>query len=359
MLAEHFERGGDRRARGRCCIARAAEQALAACDFAGASRAPSGVACGARRRGARRAAAGAGRGARWRGEFAAAARAGARRWRCCRAARRRGSRPRTRPPRRAASSATSPALERGRQALLRAAPTRSRDARRARHRDRERRVPAVQHGSHALAQALLDVVELVAPAVDEPAHPRADLSGAVVALDVHRRRRRVPRVRARGRSRRSSARATCATRACSAATSATRASRSARIAEAERSAARRARPGDAARARRTSSRPSKHNLGRALAARGELAEALRVEAEAVAAFDAQGDRRLAGRRAAVPRRDPCAQGELARRRSARCALALAQLAAADAGADARDARARSSLASGRVVEALDRGARGA
>ena len=39
---------------------------------------------------------------------------------------------------------------------------------------------------------------------------------------------------------------------------------------------------------------AKHNLGRALQMRGDLVEAATVEAEAVQAFDAQGDRRLAG-----------------------------------------------------------------
>ncbi|MEP6863661.1 MAG: protein kinase [Deltaproteobacteria bacterium] len=95
---------------------------------------------------------------------------------------------------------------------------------------------------------------------------------------------------------------------------------------------------------------AKHNLGRALAARGELVEAARVEAEAVAAFDAQGDRRLTGGARLYLGAIYYEQGEFAAaEREVALALASSQL---PMQAQMRATLARILLASGRVVNAL-------
>jgi tetratricopeptide (TPR) repeat protein len=95
---------------------------------------------------------------------------------------------------------------------------------------------------------------------------------------------------------------------------------------------------------------AKHNLGRALAARGDLVEGARVEAEAVAAFDAQGDRRLAGGARLYLGAIYYVQGDFAAaEREVALALASSQL---PMQAQMRATLARILLASGRVVNAL-------
>ncbi len=95
---------------------------------------------------------------------------------------------------------------------------------------------------------------------------------------------------------------------------------------------------------------SKHNLGRALMMRGALDEALRVETEAFELFAAQGDRRLAGaarvyRAAILAERDElgAAEGEL---------LGALEHAQAPLQAQIRGMLARILLRGGRTDEAL-------
>ena len=212
-------------------VPRAAEQALAANDFRGAlARAERGVACGAQRADARRAAAREAeahtlaRRARRGAPRSAAAMAlallptGSGAWFAGGERSRRGERQARRSSRR---SRRSPSC-------LRAAPSNRATARRARHRDRERRVPAVQLWQpRARAGAARSRRARRAGRSTSPRSSRGSIRRG-------RRARCSPAMPARisspssPRSRRSSAPATCATRACSAATSATRASRSAR-----------------------------------------------------------------------------------------------------------------------------------
>src|SRR3569832_2858723 len=96
--------------------------------------------------------------------------------------------------------------------------------------------------------------------------------------------------------------------------------------------------------------PAKHTLGRAPAARGEPAEAARVEAEAVAAFEAQGDRRLAGGARLYLGTIYYEQGEFAAaEREVALGRASAQL---PMQAQMRATLARILLATGRTVNAL-------
>jgi tetratricopeptide (TPR) repeat protein len=343
-LADHFERAGDG-PRAAVLYRAAAEQALAACDFRGAlARCARAVACDGESGAIALVRAEA---HRWLGELAESATHA----RAALAALPRG----TVPWFAAANEAAEASGKLGDRASLEAVAELLRDA----PSDRTTlgaRVTATanaafqlfSYGSHALAQVLLDLVEHVAPAVEEPAilariyQARSSRSmftgdaGAYLESEL---------AAFAAFERAGDLRYACVQRG-HVGYAWLELGAYAEAEEALRDALARATalglPNVVATA--------KHNLGRALAARGELVEAARVEAEAVAAFDAQGDRRLTGGARLYLGAIHYERGDFAAaEREVALALASSQL---PMQAQMRATLARILLASGRVVNAL-------
>ncbi|MEO6774464.1 MAG: protein kinase [Kofleriaceae bacterium] len=343
-LADHFERGGDG-TRAAVLYRAAAEQALAACDFRGAlARCERAAACGAAAESLALVRAEA---HRWLGELAESARhalsalavlpRGSTAWFA------------------AANEAAESSGKLGDRASLEAVAALLRDA----PRDRTTlgaRVTATanaafqlfSYGSHALAQVLLDLVEQVAPAVEEP---------AIVARIYQARSSRSMFTGDAGAyleselaafaafERAGDLRYACVQRG-HVGYAWLELGAYAEAEEALRDALARA----TALGLENVIATAKHNLGRALAARGELAEAARIEAEAVAAFDAQGDRRLGGGARLYLGAIYYEQGDFAAaEQTVARALATSQL---PMQAQMRATLARILLATGRVVNAL-------
>jgi len=343
-LADHFERGGDR-ARAAASFRAAAEQALAACDFRGAlARCARGEACGGELGPLALVRAEA---HRWLGELAESAA-------CARTAL--AELPRgTAAWFAAANEAAEASGKLGEREplevvaeLLRAAP---REAATLGPRVTATANTAFQlfsYGSHALAQVLLDEVERCAPDVEEPAirariyqarSSRAMFTGDAGAYLESELAAFSEFERA------GDLRYACMQRghvgyAC------LEIGAYAEAEDALRDALERATKLGLQNVVAT----AKHNLGRALAARGALDEALVVEAEAVAAFEAQGDRRLVGGARLYLGDIHYHQGAFAAaEREVTLALVHAQL---PMQAQMRATLARILLASGRVANAL-------
>ncbi len=292
VLAGHFERGDDL-ASARDCYQRAAEQALAACDFRGAAaRAERGVACGAKGEQLGALSLAAAEAHKWCGEFAKAARDGFAAMALL-------------PPGSAAWFAAANEAVEGSGKLadiprLRAIGETLRDAPEHDDENLANRVTATahaafqlfSHGEGELAIVLLDRVEALAGRVVDPGilariyqarSTRAMITGDAGAYLESEHAAVLAFERAGDR------RYACMQRghvgyACL-----------------EIGA-----PADAERWLREAMAiakelglsnviaTAKHNLGRALMHRGQLAEALAIETEAFEAFHAQGDRRLEG-----------------------------------------------------------------
>jgi len=344
VLADHFERGGDL-ARAAVLFRAAAEQALAACDFRAAlARCDRAVACGGD---AGPIALVRAEAHRWLGELAEAATHA----RIALAALPRGTA--------AWFAAANEAAEASGKLGDRAALESAAELLRAAPSDRASlgaRVTATanaafqlfSYGSHALAQELLDLVEAVAPAVEEPAilariyQARSSRSmftgdaGAYLESEL---------AAFAAFERAGDLRYACVQRG-HVGYAWLELGAHAEAEEALRDALARATTLGLQNVVAT----AKHNLGRALAARGELAEAARVEAEAVAAFEAQGDRRLAGGARLYLGTIYYEQGEFAAaEREVALGLASAQL---PMQAQMRATLARILLATGRTVNAL-------
>ena len=343
-LADHFERGGDG-PRAAVLYRAAAEQALAACDFRGAlARCDRAVACDGE---SGQIALVRAEAHRWLGELAESATHA----RAALAALPRG----TVQWFAAANEAAEASGKLGDRASLEAVAELLREA----HSDRTTlgaRVTATanaafqlfSYGSHALAQILLDLVEHVAPAVEEPAilariyQARSSRSmftgdaGAYLESEL---------AAFAAFERAGDLRYACVQRG-HVGYAWLELGAYAEAEEALRDALARA----TALGLQNVVATAKHNLGRALAARGELVEAARVEGEAVAAFDAQGDRRLAGGARLYLGAIYYEQGEFAAaEREVALALTGSQL---PMQAQMRATLARILLASGRVVNAL-------
>jgi eukaryotic-like serine/threonine-protein kinase len=343
-LADHFERGGDGE-RAAVLYRAAAEQALAACDFRGAlARCDRAVACDGESGPIALVRAEA---HRWLGELAESATHA----RAALAALPRG----TVQWFAAANEAAEASGKLGDRASLEAVAELLREA----PSDRTTlgaRVTATanaafqlfSYGSHALAQVLLDLVEHVAPAVEEPAilariyQARSSRSmftgdaGAYLESEL---------AAFAAFERAGDLRYACVQRG-HVGYAWLELGAYAEAEEALRDALDRA----TALGLQNVVATAKHNLGRALAARGDLVEAARVEAEAVAAFDAQGDRRLTGGARLYLGAIYYEQGEFAAaEREVSLALASSQL---PMQAQMRATLARILLASGRVVNAL-------
>jgi serine/threonine protein kinase/tetratricopeptide (TPR) repeat protein len=290
VLAEHFERGGEP-SRAIQCYQRAGEQALAACDFAAAAaRAEHGIACGATGEALGHLRLVQAEAHKWSGEFSeAAARGleallhlpeGSPRWFSAAAETAEASG-------KIADAAQLSAIGE----ILRVAPDGDRAA-------LQPRVTATAHcafqlfnlGRYELAQVLLDRVERAAGDLEDPAilariyqarSSRAMFSGDAGAYLESERAAAVQFERA------GDLRYACMQRghvgyACLEIGAYAEAEHWLRIALDEG-----ARLGLA-----NVVATAKHNLGRALQARGSLAEALAVETEALDEFTAQGDQRL-------------------------------------------------------------------
>ncbi len=304
VLAEHFERGGEP-SRAIHCYQRAAEQALAACDFAAAAaRAERGVACGATGEALGHLRLVQAEAHKWSGEFADAATRGLEALLHL---------PEGSPRWFAAAAETAEAS--GKIAdvaqlstigeVLRAAPDGDRAA-------LQPRITATAHcafqlfnvGRYELAQVLLDRVERAAGDLDVPAGrgipDPLHLGPAILARIYQARSSRSmfsgdagaylesERAAAVQFERAGDLRYACMQRghvgyACLEIGAYAEAEHWLRIALDEG-----ARLGLA-----NVVATAKHNLGRALQARGSLAEALAVETEALDEFTAQGDQRLA------------------------------------------------------------------
>ena len=292
VLGEHFERGGDR-LRAVDSYRYAAEQALSASDFRGAAdRAERAVACGAQgvTLGALRLAQAEAH--KWCGEFADAARHGIAAMELVPVASTRWFL--------AANEAAEASGRLGDVATLTSLGEALRDAPASRSETIGARILAtanaafqlLTHGDHALALVLLDHVERHAGQVDEPAivariyqarSSRAMITGDAGAYLESEQAAAVAFEQA------GDLRFACMQRghvgyACL---------EIGAYAEAER-ALRDALEVGTRLGLHSVVATAKHNLGRALQARGLLDEALAIETEALESFHAQGDRRLEG-----------------------------------------------------------------